>query len=37
MKIDAEKANFFVQKLKVKMLPTIIMFTNGVASDRYVS
>merc|ERR1712150_169224 len=36
MKIDAERANFFVKKLKIRMLPTIVMFENGIASDRLV-
>ena len=34
--LDAEKAPFFIQKLQVQVLPTIIMFDNGVAVDRIV-
>ena len=36
IRIDAEKAPFFIQKLGIQMLPTIIMFDNGVAVDRIV-
>ncbi|CAM9366368.1 unnamed protein product [Hapterophycus canaliculatus] len=31
LRIDAEKAPFFVQKLQVKILPTVICFNDGVA------
>ncbi|CAM9910203.1 unnamed protein product, partial [Ectocarpus sp. 12 AP-2014] len=31
LRIDAEKAPFFVQKLQVKILPTVICFIDGVA------
>ena len=34
--LNAEKAPFFIQKLQIQMLPTIIMFDNGVAVDRIV-
>lgn len=34
VRIDAEKCPFFVGKLNIQMLPTIIMFENGVAIDR---
>jgi thioredoxin-like negative regulator of GroEL len=34
--LDAEKSPFFVQKLQVKVLPTIICFIDGVAVDRVV-
>jgi thioredoxin-like negative regulator of GroEL len=36
IKIDANKAPFFVGKLQVKMLPTIIFFKDGIARDRMV-
>lgn len=32
--MDAEKAPFFVGKLKVRVLPTLISFIDGVAVDR---
>merc|ERR1719450_456296 len=35
-KIDAEKCPFFVTKLQVQMLPTIISFIDGVAVDRII-
>lgn len=34
--INAEMAPFFVQKLQVQVLPTIICFIDGVAVDRIV-
>lgn len=34
--IDAEKAPFFITKLAIKVLPTIILFDDGVAIDRVV-
>lgn len=36
IKIDANKAPFFVGKLQVKMLPTLIFFKDGIARDRMV-
>ncbi|KAL0483932.1 thioredoxin domain-containing protein [Acrasis kona] len=36
IKINAEKSPFFVQKLQVRMLPTIVCFINGVAKDEIV-
>lgn len=36
VRIDAEGAPFFVDKLKIKMLPCIVMFVNGKAVDRIV-
>ena len=36
VKIDAEKCPFFVTKLAVQMLPTIICFIDGIAVDRVV-
>ena len=34
--IDAEKCPFFVAKLQIQMLPTVICFMDGVAFDRVV-
>lgn len=34
--INAEKSPFFVQKLAIKTLPTIVMFKDGIAVDRIV-
>jgi thioredoxin-like negative regulator of GroEL len=34
--LDAEKTPFFVQKLQIKTLPTIILFIDGIAADRIV-
>jgi thiol-disulfide isomerase/thioredoxin len=36
IKIDAEKAPFFITKLLIKVLPTIVLFIDGVAVDRIV-
>eukprot|EP00762_Andalucia_godoyi_P005064 ANDGO_04053.mRNA.1 Thioredoxin domain-containing protein PLP3B len=36
IKINAEKAQFFVPKLAIRVLPTIIIFHKGVAIDRVV-
>ena len=36
VKIDAEKCPFFVAKLQVQMLPTIVCFIDGIAVDRVV-
>ena len=36
VRIDAEKCPFFVTKLQVQVLPTIILFENGVAIGRIV-
>ena len=35
-RIDAEKCPFFVTKLQIQMLPTVICFMDGVAFDRVV-
>jgi hypothetical protein len=32
--LNVEKAPFFITKLQIKVLPTIVMFINGVAVDR---
>ena len=34
--VDAEKAPFFVQKLVIKTLPTVVLFKDGIAIDRVV-
>ena len=34
--LNAEKAAFFIQKLAVRVLPTIVCFIDGVAKDRIV-
>lgn len=36
VKIDAEKAPFFVEKLRVRTLPTVVVFKDGVAVDKIV-
>ena len=36
IKVNAEEAPFFVTKLKIKVLPTIVMFQKGIAVDRIV-
>ena len=36
MKLDAEKCPFFISKLQIQMLPTIISFIDGVAVDRII-
>ena len=35
-KINAEKCPFFISKLQIQMLPTVICFMDGVAFDRIV-
>ena len=35
-KLDAEKSPFFITKLAVRMLPTVVCFVDGVAKDRVV-
>ena len=32
--IDAEKSPFFVEKMKIQTLPTVVMFRDGIAIDR---
>jgi thioredoxin-like negative regulator of GroEL len=34
--LNAEKAPFFVDRLAVKVLPTIVTFIDGIANDRIV-
>lgn len=34
--LDAEKSPFFIQKLQVQVLPTIVCFADGIAVDRLV-
>lgn len=36
VKLDAEKAPFFVEKLKVRTLPCVVVFNDGVAKGRQV-
>ncbi|XP_074311650.1 thioredoxin domain-containing protein PLP3B-like [Silene latifolia] len=36
IKVDAENAPFFVNKLGIKTLPCVILFRKGIASDRLV-
>jgi len=36
IKINADKAPFFTNKLQVKMLPTVVLFKDGIAIDRVV-
>ena len=35
-KINVEKAKFFVEKLKVRILPAIFCFIKGIVSDKLV-
>ena len=34
VKLDSEKAPFFIKKLQIQVLPTIVFFKDGVAVDR---
>lgn len=34
--INAEKTPFFIKKLQIQVLPSIILFTDGVAEDRII-
>lgn len=36
MKLDAEKSPFFVQKLAIRLLPTICCFKDGVLQDQVI-
>eukprot|EP01036_Dinobryon_divergens_P031300 gene31301-40672_t len=36
LKINAEKAMFFVEKLKVRSMPTVVIFHDGVAIDKII-
>lgn len=36
IKMDANKSPFFVGKLQIKMLPTLVFFKDGIARDRMV-
>ncbi|KAJ1471700.1 thioredoxin-like protein [Baffinella frigidus] len=36
VRVDATKAPFFINKLKIQMLPCIVMFREGMAFDRIV-
>ena len=35
-KLDAEKAPFFIQKLSIQTLPTLVLFEDGIAIDRVI-
>lgn len=34
-KINVVKAKFFVDKLKIQVLPAVICFKNGIVIDRF--
>lgn len=34
IKVDAEKAPFFIDKLKIRTIPTLVLFVDGVAVDK---
>mmetsp|Transcript_75436 Transcript_75436/g.104773 ORF Transcript_75436/g.104773 Transcript_75436/m.104773 type:complete len:107 (-) Transcript_75436:106-426(-) len=36
MKMDADKSPFFVQKLAIRMLPTICLFKDGILMDQII-
>lgn len=36
IKIDAEKAPFFVEKLKIRTIPSVIIFFDGVAKEKII-
>jgi thioredoxin-like negative regulator of GroEL len=36
IRINADKSPFFVQKLAIRVLPTVVLFKDGVAVDRIV-
>ncbi|EGG19441.1 phosducin-like protein [Cavenderia fasciculata] len=36
LKMNAEKAQFFATKLNIRILPTLVFFSNGIAVDRIV-
>lgn len=36
VKIDAEKTMFFVQKLAIRSMPTVVIFFDGVAKDKII-
>lgn len=36
MKMDAGKSPFFIQKLQVRVMPTVVVFKDGVATARLV-
>jgi len=35
-KINVEKAKFFVNKLKIQVLPAVICFEKGIVIDRFI-
>jgi len=36
IKVDVENAAFFVEKLKIRVLPAVLCFKKGIVCDRYV-
>lgn len=36
VQIDAEKAMFFVQKLSIRSIPTVVLFYDGIANDKII-
>eukprot|EP01035_Chromulina_nebulosa_P018474 gene18474-24186_t len=36
IKIDSEKSPFFVEKLKIRTMPTLILFVDGLAIDKVI-
>jgi len=36
VRLDAEKSPFFIQKLSIQTLPTIVLFEDGIAIDRII-
>lgn len=36
VKIDADKAPFFIDKLKIKSIPTVVLFIDGIAADKII-
>ena len=36
VKLDAEKAPFFIEKLCIQTLPTLVLFEDGIAIDRVI-
>jgi thioredoxin-like negative regulator of GroEL len=34
VKIDSDKCPFFVEKLKVRTMPTVLIFKDGVAAEK---
>lgn len=34
IRIDVEKCPFFVKKLQIRIIPTLLLFDNGIVCDR---